>query len=287
MSKSTECGIQFLPSSQASDLHELKHQLSGMENGQVLLLSSSRPCEKISSSAELTPTPERQDGRFSSFGVHFADLELTDVSQCNPSVITQPVAIKPHESVRQAVRELQVSQFLNQHKRRTFNVVGFMKNDEGSTISTLTEFEQGVVSFDNILLNERRKNSPEQIKWALGCAASTLTFLHVNSVVHGDFQVRNTAFDVSLQPRIIDVSDIRKTDEADFYENDVLTYIESLTNHGTHLSPVSNGQFLEHFLNPYSERIVNSEKVPHHVKEHLSQELGCLAANLADILPSR
>lgn len=286
MSKSLECGMQFLSSAQANDLHTLKHQLASMENDQMLLLSS-RPHNEISSHVEITPTPERQDGRFSSFGVHFADLELTDLDQHNPSVITQPVAIKPHESIRQAVRELQISRFLNQHKRRTFNVIGFMKNGGDNTVSTITEFEQGVVSFDNILLNERRKNSPEQIKWALGCAASTLKFLHLNGVVHGDFQVRNTAFDVSLQPRIIDISEIRKTNEADFYENDVLTYVESLTNHGTHLSPVSNDQFLEYFLKPYSERIENSEKIPRCVKEHLSQELGCLAANLADLLPSR
>lgn len=113
------------------------------------------------------------------------------------------------------------------------------------------------MSYDNILLQESHKPTESKIVEALTVAAQTLVILNSKGLVHGDFQVKNTASDINGRTRIIDLTTIGKLHDMEDMSDDILLYAESLTRFGTQLSPISQQQFDDHFLHTYEEKITD------------------------------
>lgn len=204
------------------------------------------------SEIELHTRPGYSLGREDSVhGVQFADLVLPR----RPDVSTiQPIAIKPVMSAKHAVREHKVAHYLNkQGEQLTFRPLGFAR--WGGNFSTITEFDQGVVTYDNTISEESHMPTETEIAEALTVAAQTLIILNNRGLAHGDFQVKNTGSDINSRPRIIDLTTIRKFHDAEDLSDDIMLYIESLTRFGTRLSPVSRQQFDDHFLHTYEKSI--------------------------------
>lgn len=125
----------------------------------------------------------------------------------------------------------------------------------GGNYSVITEFESGVVTYDNTILNEAHKPTESEISEALTTAALTLVTLNDLNLVHGDFQVKNTARDINNRVRIVDLTEMRKFNSPDDALNDIMLYMESLSKFGTRFSPVSPQQFDEYFLKTYEKNI--------------------------------
>lgn len=204
------------------------------------------------SEVELHARPGYSLGREDSIhGVQFADLVVPRRSGIST---VQPIAIKPVMSAKHAVREHKVARYLNkQGEQLTFRPLGFTR--WGGNFSTITEFDQGVVTYDNTILQESHRPTEPEIAEALTVAAQTLIILNDKRLTHGDFQVKNTGSDINNRPRIIDLTTIRKFRDAEDLSDDIMMYIESLTRFGTKISPVSQQQLDDHFLHTYEENI--------------------------------
>ena len=218
----------------------------------VILLSQLPKLGQPTSSVQINEIPDYAKGRKDSIHrVKFGDMIIPEQSS---TLTTQPVAIKPVKSARHAVREYKAERYLNKAgEQLAFRILGFTKT--GGNFSTITEFDQGVVSYDNILLQESHKPTESKIAEALTVAAQTLVILNSKGLVHGDFQVKNTASDINGRTRIIDLTTIGKLHDMEDVSDDILLYAESLTRFGTQLSPVSQQQFDDHFLHIYEENI--------------------------------
>lgn len=218
----------------------------------VILLSQLPKLGQPTSSVQINEIPDYAKGRKDSIHrVKFGDMIIPEQSS---TLTTQPVAIKPVKSARHAVREYKAERYLNKAgEQLAFRTLGFTKT--GGNFSTITEFDQGVVSYDNILLQESHKPTESKIAEALTVAAQTLVILNSKGLVHGDFQVKNTASDINGRTRIIDLTTIGKLHDMEDVSDDILLYAESLTRFGTQLSPVSQQQFDDHFLHIYEENI--------------------------------
>lgn len=218
----------------------------------VILLSQLPKLGQPTSSVEIHEIPDYAKGRKDS--VHRVKFGNMIIPEQSSALTTQPVAIKPVESARHAVREYKAEKYLNKEgEQLAFRTLGFTKT--GGNFSTVTEFDQGVVSYDNILLQESHKPTESKIAEALTVAAQTLVILNSKGLVHGDFQVKNTASDINGRTRIIDLTTIRKLHDMEDMSDDILLYAESLTRFGTQLSPISQQQFDDHFLHIYEENI--------------------------------
>ena len=207
---------------------KLTHQPEG-----VILLSYLPKTVQSPPNVELHPRPDYAEGRKRSIhGVYFADLALAHTDR---PVVTQPVAIKPVLSVHFAAHEYRTADYLNRDGQQlTFQLLGFIRR--GSQFSTITKFDSGVVSYDNIILQERSRPPEQAVQEALIVAARTLLILHDKQLVHGDFQIKNTASDVS---------------------DDITQYTGSLTRFGTRPSPITQQQFQDYFLDTYRDGITD------------------------------
>lgn len=220
----------------------------------VILLSQLPKLGQPTSSVEIHEIPDYAKGRKDS--VHRVKFGNMIIPEQSSTLTTQPVAIKPVESARHAVREYKAEKYLNKEgEQLAFRTLGFTKT--GGNFSTITEFDQGVVSYDNILLQESHKPTESKIAEALTVAAQTLVILNSKGLVHGDFQVKNTASDINGRTRIIDLTTIGKLHDMEDMSDDILLYAESLTRFGTQLSPISQQQFDDHFLHTYEEKITD------------------------------
>ena len=218
----------------------------------VILLSQLPKLGQPTSSVQIHEIPDYAKGRKDS--VHRVKFGNMIIPEQSSALTTQPVAIKPVESARHAVREYKAEKYLNKEgEQLAFRTLGFTKT--GGNFSTITEFDQGVVSYDNILLQESHKPTEPKIAEALTVAAQTLVILNSKGLVHGDFQVKNTASDINGRTRIIDLTTIGKLHDMEDVSDDILLYAESLTRFGTQLSPVSQQQFDDHFLHIYEKNI--------------------------------
>lgn len=219
----------------------------------------------------------RQD---SMHGVEFADMLVSDGSLVE---YTQPVAIKPLDEAWLAVREYRTANSLNSiSPNATFNNVGFMRIDD--KFATLTRFEQGVTSFDNILWKEKKPTTNE-VEWALSCAAASLIFLHANQYVHGDFQVKNTAYGTDMTSRIIDVTTTKKQADPMMFMDDIYLYTESLGRFGTQASHTSEDEVHEFLLEPYRDAI--DDIFPKSKSRLAKERLGEISFNLTHIIKGR
>lgn len=201
--------------------------------------------------------PYREGRTNETSGIVFADMQL---STDEGAISQQPVAIKPLGREWKVSEEIEKANKINRLGTResdtypkpvTFVPIGAHRLLDGK-ICSLTQFEQGVVSFDNTFWNLEHTPSDNEIRHALCNAAATLIFLHANGFVHGDFQSKNTASDQSGS-RVIDITSMRKRTRhhptyLKAYQDDIETYLRSVN---LHHRVVDAGQAHEHFLDYY------------------------------------
>lgn len=281
----------FITPEQTQKGRGLTRKLGELSTNQLLLITETETPEQLSNTARLTMRPDYSEGRRKSFfEVWFADMTIHGKGESEDDTLArQPVAIKPVGIPRLATQELRTATDINSHDQRrlTFQPIDFAnigKSDGSSKLSIITEFEEGVTSFDNILYKDREEKPNENtVAWALGCAARGLIILHGLGYEHGDYQVQNTAYDTGLQPRIIDITGTKKRNNPRDFTGGLKTYIGSLSDFDTRKPVASREQILDCFLAPYREEIPNMFP-----RDHLQREMygiiDCMAATTDDIL---
>lgn len=293
MEERLNLSTNFITPEQTRKGRVLTRKLGELSTNQLLLITETETPEQLSNTARLTMRPDYSEGRRKSFfEVWFADMTIhgKDKGESEDDTLArQPVAIKPVGIPRLATQELRTATDINSHDQRrlTFQPIGFAnigKSDGSSKLSIITEFEEGVTSFDNILYKDREEKPNENtVAWALGCAARGLIILHGLGYEHGDYQVQNTAYDTGLQPRIIDITGTKKRNNPRDFTGDLKTYIGSLSDFDTRKPVASREQILDCFLAPYREEIPNMFP-----RDHLQREMygiiDCMAATTDDIL---
>lgn len=287
MEERLNLSTNFITPEQTQKGRGLTRKLGKLSTNKLLLITETETPEQLSNTAHLTMRPDYSEGRRkSSFEVWFADMTIHGEGG---TLARQPVAIKPVDIPRLATQELRTATDINSHDQRrlTFQPIGFANigNSDGSSkLSIITEFEEGVTSFDNILYKDKEEKPNENtVAWALGCAARGLIILHDLGYEHGDYQVQNTAHDTRLQPRIIDITGAKKRNNPRDFTGDLKTYIGSLSDFDTRKPVASRKQILDCFLAPYREEIPNM--FPHdHLRREMHNAVDCIAATIDDIL---
>ena len=286
MEERLNLSTNFITPEQTRKGRGLTQKLGELSTNQLLLITETETPEQLSNTAHLTMRPDYGEGRRKSFfEVWFADMTIHGEGG---TLARQPVAIKPVDIPRLATQELRTATDINSHDQRrlTFQPIGFAnigKSDGSSKLSIITEFEEGVTSFDNILYKDKEKPNENTVAWALGCAARGLIILHDLGYEHGDYQVQNTAHDTRLQPRIIDITGAIKRYDPLSFSGDLKIYIGSLTDFDTRKPVASKEQILDCFLTPYREEIPNMfPRGP--LRREMHNAVGCIAATIDDIL---
>lgn len=291
MEERLNLSTNFITPEQTRKGRGLTRKLGELSTNQLLLITETETPEQLSNTAHLTMRPDYGEGRRKSFfEVWFADMTIHGKGESEDDTLArQPVAIKPVDIPRLATQELRTATDINSHDQRrlTFQPIGFVntgKSVSSSKLSIITEFEEGVTSFDNILYkNKEEKPNENTVAWALGCAARGLIILHGLDYEHGDYQVQNTAYDTGLQPRIIDITGAKKRNNPRDFTGDLKTYIGSLSDFDTRKPVASKEQILDCFLAPYREEIPNM--FPHdHLQREMHNAVDCIAATIDDIL---
>lgn len=219
--------------------------------------------------------------------VHFADLSVLGEES---HLSTQPIAIKPFDVEWLATHDYRTAVKLNSERHTTFEPIGFMreKDEQGrDKICTITKFEQGVTSCDNILWggSERQRPADLEIALALSTAAQSLMILHERGLWHGDFQAKNTAYDITLQPRIIDLTTVKKQNDPYKFGEDLSLYLTSLSRGGRQVPYPTEEQVENFFLQPYHDQIDNM--FPRSKKQTMREIIACLAVNLTEVMNDR
>ena len=291
MEERLNLSTNFITPEQTRKGRGLTRKLGELSTNQLLLITETETPEQLSNTAHLTMRPDYGEGRRKSFfEVWFADMTIHGKGESEGGTLArQPVAIKPVNIPRLATQELRTATDINSHDQRrlTFRPIGFAnigKSDGSSKLSIITEFEEGVTSFDNILYKDKEEKPNENtVAWALGCAARGLIILHGLGYEHGDYQVQNTAYDTRLQPRIIDITGAIKRYDPLSFSGDLKIYIGSLSDFDTRKPVASKEQILDCFLAPYREEIPNMFPRDH-LRREVHNAVDCIAATIDDIL---
>lgn len=289
MEERLNLSTNFITPEQTRKGRGLTQKLGELSTNQLLLITETETPEQLSNTAHLTMRPDYGEGRRKSFfGVWFADMTIHGKGGSEDDTLArQPVAIKPLDIPSLAAQELRTATDINSHDQRrlTFQPIGFAnigRSDGSSNLSIITEFEEGVTSFDNVLYKSEKLDDGT-VAWALGCAARGLIILHDLGYEHGDYQVQNTAYDTGLQPRIIDITGTKKRNNPRDFTGDLKTYIGSLSYFDTRKPVASKEQILDCFLAPYREEIPNMFPRDH-LRREVHKAVDCIAATIDDIL---
>lgn len=289
MEERLNLSTNFITPEQTQKGRGLTRKLGELSTNQLLLITETETPEQLSNTAHLTVRPDYSEGRRESFfGVWFADMTIHGKGGSEDDTLArQPVAIKPLDIPSLAAQELRTATDINSHDQRrlTFQPIGFAnigRSDGSSNLSIITEFEEGVTSFDNVLYKSEKLDDGT-VAWALGCAARGLIILHDLGYEHGDYQVQNTAYDTGLQPRIIDITGTKKRNNPRDFTGDLKTYIGSLSYFDTRKPVASREQILDCFLAPYREEIPNMFPRDH-LRREVHKAVDCIAATIDDIL---
>ena len=290
MEERLNLSTNFITPEQTQKGRGLTRKLGELSANQLLIITETETPEQLSNTAHLTVRPDYSEGRRESFfGVCFADMTMRGKGGSEDDTLArQPVAIKPLDIPRLAAQELRTATDINGHDQRrlTFQPIGFANigrsDSSSSKLSIITEFEEGVTSFDNVLYKSEKLDDGT-VAWALGCAARGLIILHDLGYEHGDYQVQNTAYDTGLQPRIIDITSSKKRNNPRDFTGDLKTYIGSLSYFDTRKPVASREQILDCFLAPYREEIPNM--FPRgHLRCEMYGIIDCMVATTNDIL---
>ena len=289
MEERLNLSTNFITPEQTQKGRGLTRKLGELSTNQLLLITETETPEQLSNTAHLTVRPDYSEGRRESFfGGWFADMTIHGKGGSEDDTLArQPVAIKPLDIPSLAAQELRTATDINSHDQRrlTFQPIGFAnigRSDGSSNLSIITEFEEGVTSFDNVLYKSEKLDDGT-VAWALGCAARGLIILHDLGYEHGDYQVQNTAYDTGLQPRIIDITGTKKRNNPRDFTGDLKTYIGSLSYFDTRKPVASKEQILDCFLAPYREEIPNMFPRDH-LRREVHKAVDCIAATIDDIL---
>lgn len=219
-----------------AELPSIMYRLDSLPMGHIALCS--HKIDSTIASLPTTVTTKENDtyrtGREDSMhDVRFADMHISG----NTLLSRLPVALKPYPEKfsilagRDYATSVRLNK-LNEDRQITFAYAGFMRDKEG-TLHTITRFEEGVTSCDNLIFNPER--TEQEVYLALVTAAESLLFLHGEAgMTHGDFLPRNTAYDPSLQFRIIDTTTARDSTNPDDYLDDIQRYIAGLRDPNVH-----------------------------------------------------
>lgn len=182
-----------------------------------------------------------------------------------------------------ASREIRTALALNEIEAGvTFRPVGFLRQPD-TKLAVLTQFDEGVTSFDNTLWEKDYIPTKREVEWALSCAAASLVFLHANGYTHGDFQVKNTAYSgASLQSRIIDTTSTKRSADINAFGDDISLYVESLGRFGQQNSHARREDVLEYFIEPYADSI--EDIFPKSKQEDMRKIMANLALNMDEVL---
>lgn len=267
----------------------LTPRLQQLPMDHLLLVSDNHDIVNSSTTAAILRSREDYEkGRDDSVQkVHFADLSVLGN---NETLSTQPIAIKPFDVEWLATRDYRTAIKLNEGGHVTFEPIGFLReeDDQGKNkICTITKFEQGVTSCDNILWgsNERQRPTDSSIALALSIAAQSLIILHDRGLHHGDFQVKNTAYDITQQPRIIDLTSVKKQNDPYKFGEDLSLYLSSLSRYGRQTPYPSEEQVEDLFLRPYHDQIDNI--FPYSKRQTMHEIIARLAINISDVMNDR
>lgn len=255
--------------------------LNELENQNVILIANNDDCQlggAASYELAITDNPDYYEGRTDS--MHRVEFGNAATQANGNSLTAYPVALKPYSQPWLALRDYRTAKKLNEIcPNVTYQPIGFAK-DNNKTYG-ITRFEEGVVSFDNILWNERAP-SEKEIEWSLGCAAASLVFLHANGYAHGDYQVKNTAYDEALSSRVIDITTARQRNDPLEFIDDIANYAESLGQYGRHQSHVSAEQMRNWFLDDYYDAI--PDIYPKNKQQAAAEGLAVVAVHLSEII---
>lgn len=267
----------------------LTPRLQQLPMDHLLLVSDNHETvDSSTTAAMLNPREDYETGRDNSVQkVHFADLSVLGD---NEILSTQPVAIKPFDVEWLATRDYRTAIKLNEGGHVTFEPIGFLRKEDEqgkNKICTITKFEQGVTSCDNILWgnNERQRPADSSISLALGIAAQSLIMLHDRRLHHGDFQVKNTAYDITQQLCIIDLTSVKKQNDPYKFGEDLSLYLSSLSRYGKQTPYPTEEQVEDLFLRPYHDQIDNI--FPHSKRQTMRKIIACLAININDVMNDR
>lgn len=238
--------------------------------------------------ALLKPREDYKTGRDDSLhNVRFAEMSVIGEQK---QLSTQPVAIKPFNVERLATHEYRMATELNKSRPTTFYPIGFLreKDERGNEkICTVTKFDQGVTSCDNILWGGRERPQPadSDIALALRTAVRSLFILHGQGLWHGDFQAKNTAYDIALQPCIIDLTTVKKRSDPYQFGEDLSLYLSSLSRYGHQTPYPTEEQVDDLFLCPYFDQV--GDMFPRSKQQTMREIIACLALNLSDVMNNR
>lgn len=175
-----------------------------------------------------------------------------------------PVAMKPQSEVATIIRELEISRRLNRESDiKTYSPMGLLQDEEG--LCSISKFEENVVSCDT--MTDRATNR-KKIMYVLGIGAISLAGLHAAGVVHGDAQIKNTAFDRTTgEARAIDLTSSYFDKSTRGMLDDVASYIRTLPTYEIS-SYISGKDVLNHFSDPYLSLIRDALSAERHNKIH-------------------
>lgn len=239
-----------------TELSSIMYRLDGLPMEHIALCS--HKTDPTIASLPTTVTTKKNDtyrtGREDSMhDVRFADMLISS----NTLLSRLPVALKPYPEKfsilagRDYITSVRLNK-LSEDRQITFAHAGFMRDNQG-VLHTITRFEEGVTSCDNLIFNPER--TEQEVYLALATAAESLLFLHGEAgMIHGDFLPRNTAYDPSLQFRIIDTTTARESTDPDDYLDDIQRYIAGLRDTNIHEEfSISNDVINEIFLDKYQK----------------------------------
>ena len=269
-----------------SNLPDLIPRLEGLPKGHAVLFShqTNHRIASLPSALLIAENSKYREGREDSMhDVWFADATIHDND--GKPLSRLPIALKPYDedstvlAGRDYKTSLELSRIGGVDRKIVYSCAGFMRDHDSGILNSITQFEEGVTSCDNLLFNPER--SADDIYLALTTAAESLAFLHGEAgMVHGDFLPRNSAYDSSLQFRIIDMTTIRKSTNPDDYIDDVTRYMLGAQDPNIHEElRVPTETLTELFLKKYQSEV--GRDLPNSVREEVIGKVGCLLSRLS------
>ena len=110
------------------------------------------------------------------------------------------VAIKPHDTPKDAMHEFNVTNYINGYGKPTrpilaFEPLGFHRFEDTGQYGLITRYDEAVISYDNVFWDPEFEPTEEQVRKALGKCGVALAMIHNFGLSHGDAQVKNFASD--------------------------------------------------------------------------------------------
>ncbi len=185
------------------------------------------------------------------------------------------VAIKPHDTPKDAMHEFNVTNYINGYGKPTrpilaFDTLGFHRFEDTGQYGLITRYDEAVISYDNIFWDPEFEPTQEQVRKALGKCGMALAMIHNFGLAHGDAQIKNFASD-NHGIRFIDLESAKpfartstgaKDPDAILYQvkDDISTFVNSLHT-GVEVDDSETGIFRSELLDTFS--VLYAEHIKH------------------------